>query len=67
MPREFTLAYWLLRASDARSLAEDMSDPEAKRMMLTVAAGYERLARHHASQQEIGIPMDGPADTRDND
>lgn len=65
MPKEFTLAYWLLRASDARSLADSMSDPEAKQMMLTVAAGYESLARHHASLQEIGIPVEQAAGQRD--
>jgi hypothetical protein len=37
--------YWLDRADRARYVAESMTDPELKRMMLDVAAGYERLAK----------------------
>ena len=41
--------YWLDRAERARSVAESMTDPELKRMMLDVAAGYERLAKRKAT------------------
>jgi hypothetical protein len=37
--------YWLERAGRARHVAEGMTDPELKRMMLGVADGYERLAK----------------------
>ena len=38
--------HWRDRAEDARRMAEDMADPEAKRMMLGIASGYDRLAEH---------------------
>jgi hypothetical protein len=36
--------HWRDRAEEARVNAEQMSDPEAKRMMLEIAEGYLRLA-----------------------
>ena len=35
----------VVRAEEARALAESMTDPEAKQLMLNVAADYERLAK----------------------
>jgi hypothetical protein len=35
---------WLVRAEEARLDAAAMDDVQAKRMMLAMAAGYERLA-----------------------
>jgi hypothetical protein len=37
--------HWLDRAKEARALAEQMTDPEAKRTMLKNASDYERLAQ----------------------
>jgi len=37
--------HWLDRAKEARALAEQMNDPEAKRTMLKNADDYERLAK----------------------
>jgi hypothetical protein len=37
--------HWLDRAKEARALAEQMDDPEAKRTMLKNADDYERLAQ----------------------
>jgi hypothetical protein len=39
-------AYWRERAEEARAIAEGMADPEAKRVMLSVAASYDWLAAH---------------------
>jgi hypothetical protein len=39
-------AHWQERAEEARSIAEQMSDPDSKRMMLRIAEDYERLAAH---------------------
>lgn len=36
--------YWRKMAEDALALAEDMTDPESKRSMLEIAAGYQQLA-----------------------
>jgi len=38
--------HWLERAEEARSLADQLSDPESRRMMLRIAEDYERLANH---------------------
>jgi hypothetical protein len=37
--------YWLERAREALSQAESLVHPEAKRLMLEIAAGYQRLAQ----------------------
>jgi hypothetical protein len=37
--------YWLERARDARIQADQLTTPEAKRIMLEIAAGYQRLAQ----------------------
>jgi hypothetical protein len=36
--------HWRSRAEEGRSVAEQLSDPEAKRTMLRIAADYELLA-----------------------
>jgi hypothetical protein len=38
--------HWRSRAEEARSGAEQLSDPESKRTMLRIASDYERLAEH---------------------
>jgi hypothetical protein len=45
--------HWLDRAKEARVLAEQMDDPEAKVTMLTIANDYERLATR-AEQRAAG-------------
>jgi hypothetical protein len=50
------LQYWRRRAEEAGTLAEELTDPDAKRKMLKIAKDYETLARrpeqrlrHHSS------------------
>jgi len=48
--------HWRERAEEARVHAEQISDPESKRMMLKIAEDYEKLAKRaeerlNASQQ----------------
>jgi hypothetical protein len=45
--------HWRDRAEEARVHAEQMTDPEAKRMMLEIANGYERLAERVAERAAI--------------
>ena len=45
--------HWLKRAKEARALAEQINDPEAKRTMLKNADEYERLA-HRAKERAAG-------------
>ena len=36
--------HWLSRAEETRTIAEIMTDLEAKRIMFDIAEGYDRLA-----------------------
>jgi hypothetical protein len=42
--------HWLDRAKKARDAAKAMSDPDLKRTILEVAAGYEQLAKRVEKQ-----------------
>lgn len=42
--------HWWGRAEEARTIAEFMNDPEAKRIMFDIAEGYDRLAEHAAER-----------------
>jgi hypothetical protein len=44
--KTFDAQYWQERAEEARLQAEEMTHPPAKREMLLIAAGYQRLAQH---------------------
>ena len=44
--------HWRDRAEEARVNAEQMSDPESRRMMLEIADGYVRLAERAARRRE---------------
>jgi len=39
-------AHWRVRAEEARTLADEMSDEVSREMMLQIAEGCERLAKH---------------------
>ena len=41
MPEKLAAQYWRNHAEEERTMADGMSDPEAKRMMPTVAARYD--------------------------
>ena len=38
--------YWLERAREARLQADQLTTPHAQRIMLEIAAGYQRLAQY---------------------
>jgi hypothetical protein len=42
--------HWWSRAEEARTIAEIMTDPEARRIMFDIAEGYDRLAERAAEQ-----------------
>ena len=37
--------HWRQRAEEARAVADQIADPEARQMMLKIADDYERLAK----------------------
>jgi hypothetical protein len=39
-------AHWRARAEESRALAEELHEPEARRLMLQVAESYDRLANN---------------------
>jgi hypothetical protein len=47
-----SVAQWIYCAAEAEGLADVMNDPDAKRLMLGIAAGYERLAEHAAARRK---------------
>ena len=49
--------HWLDRAKEARALAEQIDDPEAKRTMLGIADDYERLAKRAEERAAGRLPQ----------
>jgi hypothetical protein len=52
MPGKISAQYWRNHAEEARTMADAMSDQEAKRVMLTVAASYDWIAE----RAEVPVP-----------
>lgn len=50
--------YWLLRAEDARAVAERMHDQFAKKSMMEIVAAYEKLAAYARSLERSNPPVD---------
>ena len=42
--------HWWSRAEEARTIAEIMTDTEARRIMFDIAEGYDRLAERAAER-----------------
>jgi hypothetical protein len=45
MPLLNNVRHWLDRAEEARAVAGQLGDPEARLVMLGIANGYERMAK----------------------
>lgn len=52
-PSAFDPAFWHSRAAEARSDAAQMSDPLSRRVMIALAARYERLAHRATMKRDI--------------
>jgi hypothetical protein len=42
------VGHWVMRAEEARIIAEEMQDPDTRRLMLSIAETYESLGRRAA-------------------
>jgi hypothetical protein len=50
--------HWLKRAEEARALAGELTDSEARRMMLNIADGYDRLAKRAEARAKFNERFD---------
>ena len=48
--------HWRKLAAEARARADEMADPEAKRIMSSIAEGYERLAQRADARKNSKNP-----------
>jgi hypothetical protein len=53
--------HWRDRAHEARTRAGQLNDPEAKRQMLGIARGYDRLAERAQERLRAASPPPGPS------
>lgn len=44
--------YWRGRAAEARAIADQLDDPEARAAMIAVAEGYEKIAARYEARRE---------------
>ncbi len=51
-------AHWLLRAAEAKQIADQLHDADAKRTMMLVASGYERFAAYYDALHSLKVPME---------
>jgi len=59
MSRSPNSVQWLIRAEEARSMADGMlDDDESGLAMLEIAAGYQMLAEQAASIEASGMPTE---------
>jgi hypothetical protein len=60
MPHVFgTAEHWLARAKEAREIAEQITDTEAKRAMIEIAMNYEKVAKR-AEARDAGVVFPSP-------
>jgi CheY-like chemotaxis protein len=57
MPNLFGNAeHWLVRAKEAREMAEKIADPAARQAMTDIATNYDMIAKR-AEAREVGVPL----------
>jgi hypothetical protein len=48
----FSAQHWRARAAEARSVAEQIKDPQARRIMLEIATSYDKLVDRAAKKEQ---------------
>jgi hypothetical protein len=56
-----TPAEWLALAAESKGIAERMQEALARKTMLEIAAGYERLASYASSERSRATTKDKPS------
>lgn len=56
MPPTYGTRHWLERAREAREMAARMLDGEAQKAMLSIADGYEKVAKR-AEARKAGVEL----------
>ena len=52
--------HWRDRAAEMRVLSDEFNDPEAQRMMLTLASDYDKIADRAEDRAERDMPGPSP-------
>jgi hypothetical protein len=56
-PYRDDVGHWVMRAEEARTIAEDMQDSEMRRLVLSIAETYDSLGRRAAQRlSETALP-----------
>jgi hypothetical protein len=53
--------HWRARATQTRSLLDQISDPESRQSMLEIAESYERLALRAEARRHCTLPPEAEA------
>ena len=61
MPAKLGVAHWRARADEARTLAEQMNDADAKWRMLRIATDYDKIAKRAEAAANGNRPPSPPA------
>jgi hypothetical protein len=56
---------WRALAEEAQTIADQMTDPQAKLILLTIARGYDRLAQRAAARKAQADPDITDPDAKD--
>jgi hypothetical protein len=56
MPARLGAEYWRERAEEARTQADQMRDPDARRTLLEIAENYEQLAEQAERMRMANFP-----------
>ena len=62
---ESKAGHWRARADEARAVAGQMTDPETKATMLSIAVGYDSMAERAEKYEAALLELERPPPTKD--